>query len=106
VVTAFFQFDHSPTAVTSLPTRLLRCFEKSVRLLIFWTILDAVPLPIAKAAYLCLTPTALPIFLTVLLMYVARLDPFATSSSRTIYTILGRIFRKLCVPVLLKFVVK
>ena len=106
VIAPFFQLHHSPTIVTSLPTSLFSCLEKSVCLLILRTIFHAMPLAIAKTADLGLTPTAFPILLAIFFVYISRLDPFATSSGRTIYTILGGVFCKFRVPVLFKFVVK
>lgn len=106
MIAAFFKLDHSPAIVTSLPTCLFCCFEKPVGLLILGTILCAMPFTIAKATDLCLTTTALPILLAILLVDISRLDPFATSSSRTIYTVFGGIFRKFRVPILLKFMIK
>ena len=106
MIAAFFKLDHSPAIVTPLPTCPLRCFEKPVGLLILGTVLCAMPFTIAKATDLRLTTTALPILFAILSVDISRLDPFATSSGRTIYTILGGIFRKFCVPILLKFVIK
>lgn len=106
VIASFFQLDHSPAIVTSLPARLLGSFEKLVGLFILGTILSTMPFSIAKTTDFRLTATALPILSAILLMDISWFDPFATSSGRTIYTILRRVFGKLCVPVLLKFVIK
>jgi len=46
VITAFFQLDHSPAIVTSLPASLFRCLQQSVCLFILRTILRTVPFPI------------------------------------------------------------
>ena len=106
VIAPFFQLHHRPTIVASLPTSLFSCLEKSVRLLILRAILHAMPLAIAKTADLGRTPTAFPILLAIFSVYISRLDPFATSSGRTIYTILGGVFCKFRVPGLFKLVVK
>ena len=46
VVAAFLQLNHGSTVIASLPTCLLRSFKKSIRFLVFWTFLGAVPFTI------------------------------------------------------------
>ena len=106
VIAAFLQFDHSPAVIASLPARLLCCFQEFVGLLILGTVLCAMPFPITKTANLCLTTTALPVLLAILLMDTSRLDPFATPSGRTIYTIFGGILCEFRVPIFLEFIIK
>jgi hypothetical protein len=106
VIASFLQLDHSPAIVTSLPARLLGSFEEPVGLFILGTILCTMPFSIAKTADFRLTATALPVLLAIFFMDISWFDPFATSSGRTIYTILRRVFGKLCIPVFLKFIIK
>lgn len=89
VIAAFFQLDHSPTVVASLPTCFFCCFKEAIRFFILWTILRAVPLSITQTADLCLATTAFSVLLPILFVNITRLDPFATSLSWTIYTVLG-----------------
>lgn len=60
------------------------------------------PLSIAPTTNLRLTSGTLPIPASLILMYVAWIDPLTTSSRRTIYTVLGRVFEELPVPRLLE----
>lgn len=106
VIATFLQLDHSLTIVTTLPAGLFSCFEKLFGLLVFWAILRAMPPATAKTANFCFTSTAFPKFLAIFLVYVSRLDPFAASTGRAIYSIFGRIFCKFGIPILLKLVVK
>jgi hypothetical protein len=106
MITAFLQFNHSPAIVASLPTSLLGGLQKSVRLFIFRTIFRTMPFSVAKTTDFGLTATAFPNFLAVLLMDIAWLNPFTTSPGRTVDTILGRIFSKFNIPVLLESVIK
>jgi hypothetical protein len=89
VIAAFFQFDHSPTVVTSLPACFFSCFEEEIRFFILWTILCTMPFPITQTADLRLAATALPVLLPILFMDIARLDPLTTPPGWTIYAILG-----------------
>ncbi len=89
VVAAFFQFDHSPTVIASLPACFFSFLKKAVSFFVLWTILCAVPLSITNAADLRLATTAFPILLSILFVYISRLNPFATSPSWTVYTVFG-----------------
>jgi hypothetical protein len=64
------------------------------------------PFSITLAANLHLATTALAIFHTVLLVNIAGFDPFATSSSWAVYSILRSIFLEFAIPCLLEIVIK
>lgn len=60
------------------------------------------PLAVAKAAHFCSAPTTLSKFSAIFLVDISRFDPFSTSSSWTVNTILGREFLKFPIPVFLE----
>jgi hypothetical protein len=64
------------------------------------------PSSVTLTTNLRLAPTAFAIFHTILLMHIARFNPFATSSSWTVNSILRSIFLEFAVPCLLEIVIK
>ena len=106
VIAAFFQFNHSPAIITSLPPSLLCCLEKSIRFLVLWAVLRTMPFSITLTANLRLAPTAFAIFHTILLVNIAGFNPFATSSSWAVDSILRSIFLEFAVPCLLEIDIK
>jgi hypothetical protein len=106
VIAAFFQLNHGPATVTSLPPCLLRCLKKSIRFLILRAVLRTMPFSITLTANLRLAPITFAIFYPILLVDIAGLDPFATSSSRAVYPILRSVFLEFAVPIFLKIDIK
>jgi hypothetical protein len=64
------------------------------------------PFSITLTANLRLATTTLAIFHTILFVNIARFDPFATSSSWAVYSILRSIFLEFAVPCLLEIYIK
>ena len=64
------------------------------------------PFAVTQTADLGLTSTTLAIFSPVLSMHASGLDPLTTPSSRTVNTILCRIFLEFSVPSLLEIDIK
>jgi hypothetical protein len=89
VIAAFFELDHCPTIIASLPACFFSRFKEAIRLFILRTILPAMPFPITLTTDLRLATTAFANFLPLFFMYIARFYPFATPPSWTIYTVLG-----------------
>ena len=106
MIAAFLELNHGPAIVTSLPPGLLCCLEKSIRFLVVWAVLRTMPFPITLTANLRLATTAFAIFHTILLMNIARFNPFATSSSWAVDSILRSIFLEFAVPCLLEIDIK
>lgn len=89
MITAFFQLDHSPTVVASLPACFFSCFKEAIRFFVLRTIFCAMPLSITQTADLGLAATAFTVLPSILFMDIARLDPLTASLSWTIYAVLG-----------------
>lgn len=106
MITTFLQLYHSPTVITPLPPSLLSRLQQSIRLLVLGTVLDPMPLSITQTAHFRFAATALSIFSPILLMHVPRLDPFSTSPSWAVDSILRRKFLELSIPCLLEIDIK
>jgi hypothetical protein len=106
VITTFLQLNHCPTVIASLPSCFFGRFKEAIGFLVLRTILRPMPLPIAQTTDSRLTPTTFANLLPILLMNIARFYPFATTSSRTIYTVFSRILRKFPIPCPLELHVK
>lgn len=106
MITALLQLDHSPTVVTPLPPSLLSSLKNRVGLFIPRAVLVAVPFSITNAAYLRPTSATFTIFLSILSMYISRLYPFTTSSSRTVNPVFRGVLLEFLVPQFLEVVIK
>lgn len=105
MVAALLQLNHRATTVAALPTRLLRRFEQTIRLLIARTLLLPMPLPTTQDTHLRLTTTTLPILPTMafpIIMVVSGLDPLPAPPRRAVNPVLGGILLELPVPELLE----
>ena len=106
MVAALLQLDHSPTVVTPLPPSLLGSLKNSVGFFILRAILVAMPFSITNATHLRSTSATFTIFLSILTMYIPRLNPFTASSSRAVNSVLCGVFLEFLVPQFLEVVVK
>lgn len=106
MVATFFQLNHGPTTVASLPASFFSSIEQLVSFLVVGTLLGAMPFSITQTAHSRSTPRTFPNFTAVPLVNMRRLDPFSALPCRTIYAVLGRVFLEFLIPRLLKLDVK
>jgi hypothetical protein len=103
MVAALLQFNHRATTIAALPTGLFRCFEKTIRLLIAWTLFLPVPFPTTQDTNLRFTTAALSILPTFpIIMVVSRFDPFPAPPRWAVDAVLGGVLLELSIPELLK----
>ena len=103
MITPLLQLNHSFTAVTPLPTSLLRLLQEPVSLLVTWTRPDPMPLPITCVTDLDMTPPALGKLPAIgVAMDVLGFDPLAASARRAVDPVARRELGVLSVPLLLE----
>ena len=112
MIAALLELHHGGTVMTSLPTLSFGYLDESIGLFVFGAVFTAMPLSITHAAYFGLTSTALSVLSatpwtsSLIHMYIRRLDPFTTASSRAVDSIFSRVFLVFTIPLHFKLVIE
>jgi hypothetical protein len=106
VVTTFLQLDHGRAIEAFLPAFLLGSIDELLGSRIFGAVSGQVSLVIADGTDLCAALFALAYLSAMLDCDMTRLNPFATVLTDAVDSVLGLVFEKLSIPVLLEVLVE
>lgn len=88
MVAALFEFNHSPAVVAALPTLFFGQIYKPLSLWVFRTVAAGMQFVVAQSADLGLASGTAPIFATMELVHISRLDPLTAALGRTVDAVL------------------
>jgi hypothetical protein len=108
VVASFFQLDHSPAVVTSLPALLFGHLHQTVGLFIFRAFPSCVVLAVTQDTYFGAASTTTSILSPSgqVNTYLVRFYPFTAAFGRTVKVLCSRVLFKLLVPKSFKLIVE
>lgn len=106
VVATLLKFNHSPAVVAALPTLFFSQIYKPLSLWVFGTVAAGVQFIVAQSADLGLASGTAPIFASMELVHVSRLDPLAAALGRTVDAVLCGILLIFGVPHDLELIVE